>query len=618
MCGFSGILYGDLNKIVDRLMLGKMTDSITHRGPDDEGFFIKDNIGFGFRRLSIIDLKGGHQPMTDNSNQAWIVFNGEIYNYLDIKKDLIEKGFVFNTNSDTEVVLNAYLCYGNAFVEKLRGMFAFAIYDLKKRITILGRDHFGIKPLYYSLNKNTLVFSSELKSIVTTGLITREIDFNAVDCYFSYGYIANDLTIYSDVKKLLPGHIIIFEQKDNVIIAETKNFFSPKFTPNYSYTFDEYKLEIKNKLQQTVKAHLLSDVPVGAFLSGGIDSNAVVSIMAKLYPEKIKTFTIGFNESGFDEAVLAKKSAAFYGTQHHELYLEPESASIIDKLVDIYDEPFADSSAIPTYFLSKLAAQHVKVVLSGDGGDELFGGYGTYQRLKKLNSYRYILNPVRPLFKALASYMNDGVKGKRFINMLSKDPEHMYAYFMQVDNEEKKKLYTNDVFDLVSNNFASQIKVKKIIQSKSNPFISKMMELDLTTYMPDDILVKVDRASMANSLEVRVPLIDVDFFDLASRIPFEMKMNKIGGKFIFKEAIKDIIPDYIYNKPKSGFTIPIHKWMKKDLNDFIKQSLLELKTTQIINPQYIDNILKMDDLRGMATRVWPLVMFSRWYSKNKI
>lgn len=615
MCGFTGIWFSKKDKVIERQVLQKMTGIISHRGPDAEGYHIERNMGFGFRRLSIIDLNTGNQPMCDLHERAWIVFNGEIYNYKLLRNELEKCGYQFKTRSDTEVIINSYLEYGEDFVNHLRGMFAFAIWDKKADKMILGRDRFGVKPLYYSLDADRIVFGSEMKSILKGDFSAKELDWQAVDSYFSYNYILSPLSIYKDIRKLSPGNLLVVENDGLKITGKIKKYWQPEFKIDDSKSFEDFKELIRDKLKETVEAHIVSDVPVGAFLSGGIDSNAVVANMARLYPEKVKTFSIGFRNAEYNEAVLARQSAAQYGTQHTELYLEPESADMIDKIVEMYDEPFADSSAIPTYFVSKLAAQYVKVVLSGDGGDEFFGGYNSYQRLKKIQHYKHLIRLGRPLFSFMADIMPATMKGKRFLFSLTKDPDLIYAYTMQVYEEEKEIFFHPDVWSKIKAKEAVDIKLDHIKESESKDYLSRMMELDISTYMVDDILSKVDRASMANSLEVRVPIIDHEFFEVAAGIPFSMKIKDGWGKHIFREAVKDDIPEYIYQKSKSGFTIPINNWFKNDLSSYCAGLLDKAKNTGIINPKYINTLLDSKFTGSLISKVWPIIVFVKWMNK---
>lgn len=614
MCGITGVVYFEKDRKVTHQQLKAMTDTIIHRGPDDDGVFISDNVGLGFRRLSIIDLSSGHQPMTDVQEQAWIVFNGEIYNYQKLRKELELKGRIFRTNSDTEVILNSYLEYGDDFVNTLRGMFAFAIWDKRYNKIVLGRDRFGIKPLYYSLDSERLVFGSEMKTILKGKFSQKQIDWQAVDSYFSYGYILSPLSIYKDIRKLSPGHILIIETVNNRYTGTLKKYWKPEFNEDTTFSFDDYKEQIREKLNETVKAHLVSDVPVGAFLSGGIDSNAVVSMMIKNYPDKVKTFSIGFKDSKYNEAIISKKCSEYYGTEHTELYLKPESADLIDSIIDFYDEPFADSSAIPTYFVSKLAAEKVKVVLSGDGGDEFFAGYNMYQRMQSIHKFRNIIRLTRPISKAISNSMPFSMKGKRFLYSLTKNPAHIYAYTMQFNEKEKGILFHKDTIKKIEENPAVKIKIGHLNESKSDN-ISPLLELDISTYMVDDILTKVDRVSMANSLEVRVPIIDHEFFELAARIPIEMKIRDKVGKYIFRESIKAQIPEEVYKKPKSGFTIPVNDWFGNNLLDYSYETLKNAETTGIFNSEYLALLIKNHNLGSQITRVWSILAFAKWFER---
>jgi len=614
MCGFTGVCFADNENQVAPNVLKDMCDVIAHRGPDDEGFMIEKNIGFGFRRLSIIDLSSGHQPMSDALEQAWIVFNGEIYNYKQLKRELEFRGRIFKTTSDTEVILNSYLEYGLDFVNSLRGMFAFAIWDKRNNKIVIGRDRFGIKPLYYSINSDRLVFGSEMKSILKGKFSRKELDWQAVDSYFSYGYVLSPLSIYQDIRKLSPGHILVVDVVDKKFAVRLKRYWKPVFKEDNSLSFEDYKELIKEKLNETVKAHLVSDVPVGAFLSGGIDSNAVVSTMIKYYPDKVKTFSIGFGDAKYNEAVLAKKCAEFYGTDHTELYLKPESAELIDKIVDFYDEPFADSSAIPTYFVSKLAAKEVKVVLSGDGGDEFFAGYDTYPRMKAINQYRHIIRVASPLSKAISNLMPFSMRGKRFLYSLTKNPSQIYAHTMQFNEIEKNFLFHQDILHNIKNNPSVNIKIGHL-SNDTDDFVSRQQGMDISSLMVDDILTKVDRASMANSLEVRVPIIDHEVFELAARIPSNMKIKENIGKHILREAIKDQIPIEVYNKPKTGFTIPVNDWFGNNLLDYAHETLMEAERSGIFNPEYLRPFINNKDLGGQVTRTWTILAFTKWMER---
>jgi asparagine synthase (glutamine-hydrolysing) len=613
MCGICGII--NLNrKAIDFKLLKAMNNSQHHRGPDDEKYMIDGNVGFGFKRLSIIDLKHGQQPMSDINKTTWIVFNGEIYNYKELQTKLIKKGYKFQTNSDTEVIINTYKEYGESCVNKFRGMFAFAIWDKRKNSLFMARDQFGIKPLYYLKNEYGIVFSSELKALLKTDFSKREIDVRAIDSFFTYGHILSPYSIYTDIKKLPAAHTININLNKTNQEFIPQEYWHPVFNIDTNISFEEYKSLIRQKLEESVEKHLVSDVPVGTFLSGGIDSNSVVSLMAKLYPSKIKTFTIGFKENNYDESKLAEITAKKYNTEHHKLIIDKQSSLHLEKIIKMFDEPFADSSAIPTYFVSKLAAEHVKVVLSGDGGDEFFGGYDSYQRLNKMNNFLKTPYHIRyPVFRILSKILPEKLPGKRFSYTMAQERNYAFAFFNLMWHDEKAKVFNKDLLYEIRKNPVQNIKIDYIKKSQSKDFLSKMMELDVLTKLTDDILTKVDRASMANSLEVRVPIIDQEIFKLASKIPSDFKVNRNQGKYILREAMREQLPEEIYTFKKQGFTIPINQWFKTDLNDFVHDSINSgNKLNDFIQPSYLKKIKNTKNLGSLITRLWPIIVFNNW------
>lgn len=592
-----------------------MTNYNKFDGLDDERYFANPWVGLGYCKIRDTKFKSKLLPMTDSNKLAWIVYDGTIYNYNDMKVELSNLGCLFATNNDAEVILNAYLCYGESFVSRLRGMFAFAIWDKRKNRLVLGRDRFGIKPLYYSLNDEHIAFGSEMMTILAGGFSKKEIDWQAVDSYFSYGYILGPLTIYKDIRKLIPGSMLIVENADGTLNAQRVKYWQPEFYPTDEGNDAGYLEQIRSGLLDSVKAHMAGDLPIGAFLSAGIDSNAVVSAMAQLYPGRIKTFTIGFFECNYNEADEAKRCAAKYGTDHYELYLKPQTAEVLNKIIDTYEEPFADNSAIPTYFVSGLAAQYVKVVLSGDGGDEFFGGYDSYRRLLKINKSATWIRMGSPLFKVISSMMPLQTKGRRFLNMLAKGPDQTYANFLSFDEREKKVMFHADILPLIEKDSAVEIKLKYLRESRTDDFLSKMQELDIKTYMADDCLTKVARVGVAHALEVRMPLIDHEMFAIAARIPSALKIKSGVGKHIFRKAVKPGIPNEIFDRPKKGFTIPLQKWLKDDLYDYSRASLETAEKTGIFRPAYVKKLLEKNNRGGLATRIWPILVFSRWLKK---
>jgi len=614
MCGIAGIIYLDTTKKIETSVLRNMTDAIVHRGPDDEGFYINNNIGMGFRRLSIIDLNTGHQPLSNEDESVWIIFNGEIYNYLEQREILKSKGYKFKTATDTEVILHLYEEYGANCLQYLRGMFAFAIWDNKMKQLFCSRDRFGIKPFYYYLDSEKFVFGSEIKAILKSGSIDKTLSYEALDSYFAFGYITSDLSIYKNIKKLQPAHYLQLSFKNNVSI-EIKRYWEIEFNINSKKTEAQWKEEIEASLSEAVKLHMIADVPLGAFLSGGIDSSSVVAMMAKHSTQPIKTFSIGFKETQFNELEFAREVAKKYNCEHHEQIIEPESISLLPKLVDAYDEPFADSSAIPTYYVSKLAREYVTVALSGDGGDELFAGYNEYNNLNKL--YSHPLNLKNPSYSSLFwgnlhKLIPEGAKGKSTTYLLSKNRELMGAYMTIYSKAERDKLILNNPSD---NRFSELFKQEILTKAINNDFVSRLQNLDLQTYLVDDILTKVDRASMMNSLETRVPILDHKFAELSFQIPSSFKLKENNQKAIFKQAMSPYLPESILNHPKQGFAVPLSLWFKNDLNEYVNDTLLATNShlSSYLDKNYVRKIVENKSGKGdFRTRVWSLLFFEEW------
>ncbi|NVO20127.1 MAG: asparagine synthase (glutamine-hydrolyzing) [Bacteroidetes bacterium] len=622
MCGITGIVYFDKDRVVEPSELKHMTDVIVHRGPDDEGFFIDNNIGLGFRRLSIIDLNTGHQPLSNHDGSLQIVFNGEIYNYQEERDSLLRKGYNFRTATDTEVILHLYAEYGEKCLEHLRGMFAFAIWDKNRNKLFCARDRFGIKPFHYYHDKEKFIFSSELKSINNYHGLDKTLSPEALDSYFAFGYITSNLSIYKNIHKLEAGNFLVInlEQKGSI---EIKPYWDLSFNPDFSKTEKQWAEEIDSALNESVKLHMISDVPLGAFLSGGIDSSSVVALMTKNSVAPIKTFSIGFKEQEFDELVFAREIAQKYHCEHHEQILEPESISLLPMMVGAYDEPFSDSSAIPTYYVSKLARQFVTVALSGDGGDELFAGYNTYLSFKRL--FEHPLNFDSPLMSKMLwgtahKLLNQRAKGKYSSFFLSKDKNSLGAYSYLWSIEERKKLILPHLQDIRSDIASEEFKVGILKRGYSDDFITRMQALDLKTYMVDSVLTKVDRVSMLNSLEVRVPILDHKFAELTFRIPPHLKLNGFNQKYIFKKSMSKYLPDSILKHPKQGFGIPLSHWFKEDLNTYIKDILLsnDANYTQYLDSTEVRKLVRRNDIgKGdQSNRIWSLLFFEEWLKQN--
>ena len=555
MCGICGKVHFDLGKPVFQNDIHKMTELITHRGPDDSGYYIKENVGFGFRRLSIIDLHTGHQPLSNEDGTIWIVFNGEIYNHVSLREELIAKGHQFKTGSDTETIVHLYEEYGSDCVKYLRGMFAFAIWDEKNKKLYCARDRFGIKPFFYFLDHEKFVFGSEIKCVLSQTKSSSTLSISMLDQYLTYGYSSEEGTIYQNIQKLRPGHILEIEHGGKVKI---NRYWDIHYTPDYSKTEEEWCELLDDKLSESVKAHLMSDVPLGAFLSGGVDSSAMVALMSKNSSSPVKTFSIGFKEEEFNELKYAREVAKMYNTEHHEQIVEPESVSLLPHLIDSYDEPFADSSAIPTYFVSKFAREYVTVVLSGDGGDELFAGYNKYQRMMNMRNLNVLPDGVSKYFwGGMHKMIPNSVKGKGATYYLSKPKNSFPAYLSIWQQAEREKLFRRELWQDIKHSPAELNRIESFTNSESSNFLFNMQKMDMQGYMVDDVLTKVDRASMQNSLEVRVPILDHEFAELTASIPSELKIKGTIKKYIFKESMKKHLPESIISHKKMGFTVPL-------------------------------------------------------------
>jgi len=623
MCGITGKIYLDTSKDVYPDELKKMADSIYHRGPDDEGFYIDKNVGLGFRRLSIIDLKSGHQPLSNEDGSVWIVFNGEIYNYKELQEDLLKQGHVFRTNCDTETIVHLYEQHGTDCLKYLRGMFAFAIWDSNKKQLFCARDRFGIKPFYYYIDNSKFVFGSEIKAILKSEGIDKKLSYDALDSYFAFKYITSDLSIYTNIKKLQPGHYLVLSFKSKVNI-EIKRYWEIDFEPDYSKTESQWMDEIEENFSETVKLHMMSDVPLGAFLSGGIDSSSVVAMMAKNSSQPIKTFSIGFKHQHSNELKYAQEIANKYGCEHQEQIIEPESISLLPLMVSAFDEPFADSSAIPTYYVSKLARERVTVALSGDGGDELFAGYTSYTKFKKLHSSPFSFNSPaanKLIWGNFHELIPQSVKGKGLMYFLSQDKKYLGAYLSDWTKSERQELILNNA-EINYKNGSELYKEKILNEEVKHDFISNLQYLDLKTYMVDDILTKVDRASMMNSLEVRVPFLDHKFAELTFKIPWNLKLKGNDKKYILKKSMTKYLPGNILNHPKQGFGVPLSLWFKNDLREYINDTLLSQHPllSNYLDKNYVKKIIEQNrkGRRDFSSKIWSLLFFEEWLKQNPI
>ncbi len=622
MCGIAGVYNVEVGKPLSIDLLRDMADTISHRGPDEAGYHIQNSVGLAHRRLSIIDLEGGHQPLTNEDQSVWVVFNGEIYNFQELRDGLVKKNHVFKTRSDTEVIVHLYEEKGEDVFQYLRGMFAIALYDARRHKLLLARDRVGKKPLFYHYDGKRVVFASEMKSILAVPNIPREIDFQALSDYFSFLYVPAPKSIFRAVRKVLPGHYIVVSYHG----IQEKQYWDIRFDKDKSLSEKQWCENIIESLREAVRIRLISEVPLGAFLSGGVDSSAVVAMMARLTGEPAITTSIGFDDKDYDELNYARLMASRVGSRHFEEVVRPDAVGIIDKLVWHYDEPFADSSAVPTYYVSQLARKHVTVALSGDGGDELFAGYRRYVFEKREQQLRQCL-PLfirRPLFRSLATLYPKADWAPRVFRWKatfeSLSYSHIDGYFRSmsaVRPELKYSLLHPDVH--ASLNGYDSVDVLRAYYDKvqgADP-VARIQYVDVKTYLPDDILVKVDRASMAHSLEVRAPLLDHRFMELAASIPASLKLHGQTGKRIFKQALSGILPHEILNRSKMGFGVPIAQWFKTDLKAMTYAHLFEGSSCNLLHGPTVRRIWDehQKGFRNRATELWTILMFQLWQNR---
>jgi asparagine synthase (glutamine-hydrolysing) len=622
MCGICGKINID-GEPVNENLIKSMVSTLTHRGPDDEGFYFKNGVGLGHRRLSIIDLSShARQPITNEDGKIWIVYNGEIYNFPDLREDLIRKGHTFRSKSDTETIIHLYEEHGVESLTCLRGMFAFAIWDERDKTLLLARDRVGKKPLYYYFDGRSFIFGSEIKAIIADKGIERIPDYTAIHHYLTYQDVPPPRTAFERIKKLPPAHYLVL--RDGRI--ELKKYWKLSYIPKHNMKIEELKYEIVERLREAVKIRLISDVPLGAFLSGGIDSSAVVALMSGIMNEPVKTFSIGFKEKVYNELKYARLIAKMYNTDHTEFIVEPDALDVLPKLVWHYNEPFADPSAIPTYYVSKLAREHVTVILNGDGGDENFAGYLRYA-LNEMSRQIRMLFPI-PIARALIPLIMLLPQGKdinslfwrlkRFFQVYIKPPEIRNLLMLcHFTTEMKKEMYTEDFLSNTSGIDSNDLMRDLYREANAESFIDKILYTDAMMYLPDALLVKVDVASMANSLEARSPFLDYKFMEFAACIPSNLKLKGRKTKYIFKEAFRDKLPDEVLFREKMGFGVPLDNWFRKELKEMMYDTLLGHKSMDrgYFNKAYIQKILNEHVTRkwNWQYHIYNLLMLELWH-----
>ncbi len=611
MCGIAGWVHTSAARVSPQIA-EKMLDSIFHRGPDDDGKLFTSHGFLGMRRLSIIDVDQGKQPIGSQDNKIQVFQNGEIYNFLEIRERLEKQGYRFRTNSDTESIAHLFDCMGERAFAGLRGMFAISVWDEKEKSLYLARDPLGKKPLYYVDLGDSLVYGSEIKSIIHVPQVSREIDERSVSDYLTFGYVPNPNSIFKHIKKVPPGHFLKY--KDGKI--ELTRFWDLEFEPKRVESEQVLEEELMEVLDEAVRLRLVSDVPWGACLSGGIDSSVMVSLMAKHLTQPVKTFSIGFDDSEFSELSSARILANHVGSEHHELIVKPDAAAMLDELVWYLDEPFADSSALPTYLVSKLAADHVKMVITGDGGDESFGGYSRYQRFMKQWKYRKL-----GAFAPVGQLLGDAVGGA-FGYRLSWLSERFRMGFPDQYIAAVAISRPSEISSLTktSNRFAPYSSLSgKFPSLKDTQVLDAMIAGDIRSYLVDDICVKVDRMSMACSIEARSPLLDHEVVKFAAKLPVSQKSGPLGGKHILKRIASQLIPEELLTKPKQGFAIPLKKWFKGPLyemayDNFSSQNFVE---RGVINHERARMMLEdhRNDKGDFSEQLWAVLSFELWCQK---
>jgi len=616
MCGIAGIA-DTMGHPVDQVLLRAMTSVQAHRGPDGEDFVCRGGVGLGHRRLAIIDLATGDQPMANEDGSVQIVFNGEIYNFRELRRDLEAHGARFRTTSDTEVILRAYEAEGPGCVRRLRGMFAFAILDERSRRLVLARDRAGIKPLVYAWDGRRLLFASEIKGILEDRTVPRDLDREALGQYLTFHYVPAPRTIFTSIRKLPPASSLVLSLDGGEPVVS--RYWSLRFTPDERVTEREWIEGLRVQLADAVRCHMISDVPIGAFLSGGVDSSTVVALMAQTSSTPIRTFSIGFDETDFDELAFARQVAARYGTDHYEMVVKPNALEVLPKLAWHFDEPFADSSAIPTYYVSKITREHVTVALSGDGGDENFAGYRRYARAQELHE-RFDRGPARlarPLLTLASALLPVGAPGQAWTGAAGAGALERYFRMVTYQRRETlRRLLSDDLIGLAASGPNPAAFSTLAAGLEARDYVATLQQIDMATYLPDDILAKVDRTSMAVSLESRVPLLDHRLMEFVATMPTAFKLRNGSGKYILKRAMVEDLPEGILTRRKMGFGVPLAEWFRRELRDMTRDVLLGRQARQrgVFRMPEVETLLAVHDAgrRDHSARLWALICFELW------
>jgi asparagine synthase (glutamine-hydrolysing) len=634
MCGICGYLRLRNGAAVDPAVVYAMCRVMSHRGPDDEGVYIDANAGLGMRRLAVIDLRTGAQPMHNEDRTVWIVYNGETYNFQDLRRELEARGHRFRSRSDTEVILHGYEEWGEEVVRRLRGMFAFAIWDARRRRLLLARDRLGIKPLHIGVTDDFLVFGSEIKCLLCFPGIERRLDPAALSAYLTFNHVPAPMTIYRGIRKVLPGHLLVCD-RDGV---RDRAYWDVTFEPDPKISMAEAEERLLQLLEEAVRLRLVSDVPLGVLLSGGVDSSAVTALATRALGRPVKTFSVGFEEQSFNELEAARTVARLYETEHHEDILRPDAVGLLHDLVRYFDEPFADSSALPTFLVSKMARRDVTVALTGDGGDEVFAGYLTYAGDWAAEHYRRLPAVLRrgviePLVRRLPvsdAKQSLDYMAKRFVAGAHLPPLERHHSWRVICTEEVKRRLCPDLLTAGDDPIAllrAHYERRDGADASGIPFgcqrhperdfISRLQYVDLKTSLPDDMLVKVDRMSMANSLEARVPLLDHHLVEFAATLPSRFKLRGLRKKVILKRALRGLLPPEILRRKKHGFSVPMAAWLRGELREVAGDLLsgAEVGAAGLFDPAAVNALLE-EHLAGRcdwSRNLWGLLVFAVWH-----
>jgi asparagine synthase (glutamine-hydrolysing) len=600
-----------------------MNRAIEHRGPDDDGFYVNENVGLAMRRLSIIDLASGKQPIRNADGSKWIVYNGEIYNYQELRRDLDSKGHKFYTNSDTEAIVHLYDDHGPDCLQFLRGMFALAIWDETEQTLFLARDRVGKKPLLYSHQADgSLIFGSEFQALLKHPAISREVDHEAIDAYLSYLCVPAPQTAFKQIRKLEPGHWLLW--KDGKI--RTERYWKPDFSKKIKISENEAIEETTRLLRESTRLRMISEVPLGAFLSGGVDSSTVVALMAQESAQPVKTFSIGFEDQDFSELKYAKRVAEHVGAEYNEFIVKPNAVEILPTLVEHYGEPYADSSAIPTYYVSKETRKHVTVALNGDGGDESFAGYERYAAMGLAERYYRVPRSIRRLLiEAPAGFLPTSETrrsrirdGKRFIQAAGLPRlERYFRWSSAFDASERSEITTADFRASVGNADPMAVLGKWFATANGSSLLDATLLTDMMTYLPNDLLVKVDIASMANSLEARSPFLDHKLIEFAATLPESMKLHGMQTKYLLKKVAARLVPKEVVYRRKMGFGVPIGRWLREEMRPFLTETLLSDRSLNrgIIKPEVLRRYVEehTGSKRDYSYKLWTLLMLELWF-----